>query len=272
MTRPEDTEYEKLVQGIYQSLHDVEGIHTIKVEHNQQLEGKSGCRHQIDVYWEFKIVGEIHRVAIECKNYSKAISIGKVRDFFGVLHDIGNIKGIMTTKIGYQSGTKKFADYYGISLKEIRLPNKIDFQGKLKTLKIDIQSLLVDVKKCSIDYDSNWLLENDKVRESNELVSTNIEGQQNKIFIYDSLGKIITDFHEMIERLPREVKEKTDKEYTYNFEDGFIDTKEWGRIKIKKVWFNYDIRSIKDRVVLEGEEIAKAILKDVKTGDIQFFI
>jgi hypothetical protein len=32
--------------------------------------------------------------AIECKNYSKEVSVGRVRDFFGVIHDVGNVKGI----------------------------------------------------------------------------------------------------------------------------------------------------------------------------------
>ena len=64
----------------------------------------------------------MHRVAIECKNYSYGVSIGKVRDFYGVISDLEDVKGIMVTTVGYQKGAKKFADYYGISLKELRAP------------------------------------------------------------------------------------------------------------------------------------------------------
>lgn len=118
MIENQNTEYEKLVQDIYQTLHKSE-FNTIKVEHNKKVAGKSGCHHQIDVYWEFEMVGEIHRVVIECKNYSSEVSIGNIRDFFGVTYDIGNVKGIFITKIGYQSGAKQFADYYNISLKRL---------------------------------------------------------------------------------------------------------------------------------------------------------
>ena len=70
----------------------------------------------LDVAWrEYEKDGEVHRVAIECKNYNQKIPIGRVRDFFGVLYDIGNIKGIMACKEGYQDGAKKFADFYGHS-------------------------------------------------------------------------------------------------------------------------------------------------------------
>ena len=44
-------EYEKFVQDIYQTLHRAEGFDRIKVNHNVKILGKSGCKHQIDIYW-----------------------------------------------------------------------------------------------------------------------------------------------------------------------------------------------------------------------------
>ena len=99
-------EYEKLAQEVYQALHDAEGFNTVNVQHNVKVLGKSGCKHQIDVYWEFKITGETHRVAIECKDYSSCVSVGKVRDFFGVIHDIGNIKCQSALKIDPPQASK----------------------------------------------------------------------------------------------------------------------------------------------------------------------
>jgi predicted helicase len=135
-------EYEKLTQEIYQALHDAEGFNTIKVQHNVNIPGKSGCEHQIDVYWEFKVAGETHRIAIECKNYSSNVSVGRIRDFFGVLHDIGNIKGIFVTRVGYQSGAKKFAAYYGISAKEMRFPTDDDWKGRIKDIHTTFHLLM----------------------------------------------------------------------------------------------------------------------------------
>lgn len=53
MTRP-DQDYERFVQSVYQTILAAEGKDTIKVEHDVKLEGRSGQKHQVDVYWEYK--------------------------------------------------------------------------------------------------------------------------------------------------------------------------------------------------------------------------
>ena len=74
-------EYEKFTREVYQKLLDADVVKTTEVKHNVKLTGKSGQKHQIDVYWEYEIEGVRRKVAIECKNYNKAVSLGKVRDF-----------------------------------------------------------------------------------------------------------------------------------------------------------------------------------------------
>lgn len=117
-----NTEYELFTREVCERLALFKGLQSSSAQHDVKLKGKSGQEHQVDVYWEYMKDGEVHRVAIECKNYNQKIPIGRVRDFFGLLYDVGNIKGIMACKEGYQDGAKKFADYYGISLKELRAP------------------------------------------------------------------------------------------------------------------------------------------------------
>ena len=112
----QNIEYERFTQEVYQELINARGI-TTSVKHDVKLIGKSGQKHQIDVYWEYSINGIQHKVAIECKNYKKEIPIGKVRDFYGLLSDLADVSGIMITKVGYQKGAKKYADYYRINLK-----------------------------------------------------------------------------------------------------------------------------------------------------------
>lgn len=101
-----NTEYEIFTQEIYQQLVDNDVLKPTQVHHDVKLVGKSGQKHQIDVYWEYEIDSIIHKVAIECKNYTSQVSIGKVRDFFGVLFDLGDVDGFMVTKKGYQKGLK----------------------------------------------------------------------------------------------------------------------------------------------------------------------
>ena len=70
-------------------------------------------------------------MAIECKNYNSLIPVGKVRDFKGVLDDFNNVNGIMVSSKEFQSGAKKYAEEYSISLKELRLPNRYDTIGEI---------------------------------------------------------------------------------------------------------------------------------------------
>ena len=138
------TEYELFAKEIYGTLLKNEGV-TVEVKHNLQIQGKAN-KHQIDVYWEYQVAGVIHKVAIECKNYNSKVSIAKVRDFFGVLSDIGNINGIMVSKIGYQKGAKKFAEHYGINLKELRELTDIDWKGRIKTIQVGLNIITTNVK------------------------------------------------------------------------------------------------------------------------------
>lgn len=118
----QNTACERFTQEIYQQLVNTDVVRATKVQHNIKLEGRSVQKHQIDVYWEYEVAGNKHRVAIECKNYSTLVPIGKVRDFNGVFDDLNGVNGIMVTKVGYQEGAKKCAQEYGISLKELRSP------------------------------------------------------------------------------------------------------------------------------------------------------
>jgi hypothetical protein len=120
--RSEDKHYELLTQAVYQAILSKEGHKSIEVEHNVQLKGRSGATHQVDVYWRFKQAGIEHKVLVECKNYSRKISLGKIRDFQSVIQDLGPCQGIMVTTTGYQSGVRTFAHSSAIGLKLLRPP------------------------------------------------------------------------------------------------------------------------------------------------------
>ena len=77
-----------------------EASHNIQVEHNVDVTGRSGVAHQIDVFWRYKHAGVEHTVLIECKNYASNLTLEKVRNLFGVIHDIGNAQGLIVTKTG----------------------------------------------------------------------------------------------------------------------------------------------------------------------------
>jgi len=264
-------EYEKFAQEIYQTLLDSEDIRPTKVQHNVDIVGRSGCKHQIDVYWEYDIAGVTHRVAIECKNYNaNNISIGRIRDFFAALTDIGNINGIFVCKEGYQSGAIKFADFYGINLKELRVPLDSDWEGRIQTIQINLQAFGVNIKQRLPEFDIEWFKAN--FPNPTEEQHFHIAGNNNEILIKDKNGNRITDLYELENKLPCEWKDEQDREYEYKWEDAYIDVEGLGAIKILSFKFIYNVESTKpEEIIISGKDTAKAILKDVKTGSIKFF-
>lgn len=133
----DNIEYEKFTQEIYNEILKNLYVKNIEVRHNVKLMGKSGQKHQIDVYWEYQYDNTTFKIVIECKNYNHTVSIGKVRDFFWVLYDLEDVKGIMVTKKGYQEGAKKFGAHYGIDLMELREPEEGEAIVAETTLTID---------------------------------------------------------------------------------------------------------------------------------------
>lgn len=134
----EAIEYELLTQAIYRDILAREGVSTANVQHNVSIAGRSGVEHQVDVYWEFKQAGITHRVLIECKNYASNLTLEKARNFFAVVHDVGNCVGIMVTKTGYQSGAAAFCKHYGLALKLLRKPTERDWEGRIKEIHINM--------------------------------------------------------------------------------------------------------------------------------------
>lgn len=264
----ENTEYEKLAREIYQAISDAEGVNNIDVQHNIKLLGKSGCNHQIDVYWEFEMMGVKHCVAIECKNYSREVSVGKLRDFYGVLQDIGNVKGIFVTKVGYQRGAKKFANHHGIVLKELRFPTAKDWEGRVKNIVLNIHAQFINIKERSLDFDIDWLQVNYNFKKGDEI---SLGGMSDELKIVDSSGTVITTLHELENSLPRD-NAGINKEAHPKFPDGFlVDPSSGQRFKINGIRYLYDVVTKTQTSITEGETIAKAILKDVSSGAIKFF-
>lgn len=99
-------EFEDHVQHVYQTLLRLEG-QTIMVAKDVCLVGSKGDEYQIDVYYEFEVAGLRHRVAIECKNRSRPIERDDVIAFNGKIRDCLDVRGVIVTANGFQSGARK---------------------------------------------------------------------------------------------------------------------------------------------------------------------
>ena len=264
-------EYEKFTQEIYQKLLNADAPKATNVQHNVKLKGKSGQEHQIDVYWEYEIAGVKHKVAIECKNYNKAVEIGKVRDFFGALYDLNDVKGIMATKKGYQKGAKEYASYYGIDLKELRVPNQGEtIIGEIE-LKLDTQIrrrlFLVDENYAETDKSSvtRYKQRMDSIGFNNTskwIDSTHIPIQLVDEIITDSNGKNLASLDEIEKTIPK----NSDSDIVFKYDDAFINTP-WGLIKINEIKYEYKNEKETKVIAIDAQGFVKAILIDAQNGE-----
>jgi hypothetical protein len=274
-------EYEKLTQSIYQFILQNEGLEGIDVEHNINLTGRSGVAHQIDVHWKFKQANINHIILIECKNYASALTLEKVRNFHSVINDIGNCKGIMVTKVGYQSGAKKYAEYYGIDLKVLRNPTEDDWKGRVKNILLNI------IAKAPVSEQdrpiSMTLFLSPETEEQKQIIDSlqnegklQIPNSPDMSFV-DSKNIPITE--EMQWWLPKQL-DVLEKEpggpYEQNIElkDSYVlinqDEPEEQLVKVLGVKVQYWVEEVDtSEIVLHGNEIVKTILKDFSTNEVE---
>ncbi|MBB3123299.1 hypothetical protein FHS04_000796 [Mesoflavibacter sabulilitoris] len=260
-------EYELLTKEIYETLLNEEGV-TVNVQHNALVKGKA-FTHQIDVYWEYKVAGITHKVAIECKNYNSNVSIAKVRDFYAVLVDLGTVNGIMVSKVGFQKGAKEFAEYYGINLMELRKPNDNDWKGRVKTIELNLSIIKTNVKKRKFNLDTEWVDNNIDLTKD---FSFELKGMADEIWIYDDKGVKIINLHDIENSLPQNWKNESDLTYIKEFDQGFLHNDQIGRVKINSIEYVYDVLKGKENpIIIDGTQSAKAILKNAHSGEILFF-
>jgi len=268
----ENTEYEKLAKEVYEEILQTEGFNTLSVKHDVKIEGKSGQKHQIDVYWELNVAGVRHRVAVECKNYTSPVSVGRIRDFSAALDDIGNIQGIFITKTGYQSGAKTFAEHKGIELKNLRNPSEEDLKSVGLPPSLNVRGHIFYIANTTpdIEFDFDWIISNTSMKEGDSL---DIAALNYDLKIVDSSGNLIKTFLDLQNELPRStkiLKDRADLTHEYRFEDEYLTWPNcmYESLKLKKINFKYDVLYTNTISKFEGRWAAKAVLEDIKTGKI----
>ena len=272
-------EYELFTREIYQQLVNSDVVRATKVQHNVKLEGRSGRKHQIDVYWEYEIAGNKHQVAIECKNYSKPVSKEKVCAFKGVLDDLNGINGIMVTKAGYQKGAKEYAKEYGILLKELREPRNGE------TIIGTIENLFhIETLHTLFMVDEEWASEHQiniagykqrldmigPVNDHKWSKATHIPLQTTDSIIRDAENKEITSLDLLQKQIPEHPT--VDFPCVFQYDDAYMDTSYWGPVKILEVKFDYEIEDQRNIINIDAEGFVKAILKDALNDNTDLMI
>lgn len=234
-----NTEYERFTQEVYQLLLNSRHPNIANVKHNIKLEGRSGCKHQIDVYWEYERDGVKHRVAIECKNYSKHVPKEKVCAFKGVLSDLDGVEGIMVSKEGFQSGAKQYAKANGILLHKLREPEGED--NIIGEMSLGIHT---EIKRPLYKVDKVWATEHNINVPDGFVYLLPVDDK-----IRDSQGNVITSLQTV--------------EEGSTFDDAYVNTSFWGAVKILEIKYTYKTEDQQLDFAIDAGEFVKAILKDV---------
>lgn len=265
-------EFEILVKSIYTEILEQESIENIEVRHNTKIQGLTGQEHQIDIFWSFRIGGVLHRVAVECKDYARAVSVGKVRDFSAALDDIGNISGIFVTRRGFQSGAVQFASKKGISLKTVDDPTDDDIKehGGVSSVHLRAHALTLGKVKEQIRFDLDWIFSNTDLKQ-NDVIE--ISGLSNEIRIEEENGSLIGTMFDFTNQLPRTPIDSVNLEHEFKFDNAYIaaPTCKHPRLKIKSILFNYDTHIYTSESRISYKIMAKKILKDYITGEAYLF-
>ncbi|MEM8719651.1 MAG: hypothetical protein AAGE84_10120 [Cyanobacteria bacterium P01_G01_bin.39] len=120
----------------------------------------------------------------------------------------------------------------------------------------------------SIDFDIDWILKNTIYQEHN---LPNLYGETDKFTIVDAKGSYVTNLYTIESKLPQDWKEEFDRTHKEEFSNSFLKSPQGELFKINAISYTYDVMSATEEVVSEGEAIAKAILKDVTSGNTKFY-
>lgn len=158
--------YELFVQRVQQALIDAQQLghyRTINVQHNLKLIDKNGIQRQFDLYWEFELGGHTYRNVIECKDYVNDIPVEKLDALAGKLKGFPELKGIIATRNGYQSGAIQQARANGIDVMIVRDedPSRdwVDSDGTplVRSIVLSINCIVpAAVLGVSFTYDKEW--------------------------------------------------------------------------------------------------------------------
>ena len=111
-TEPKWKRFEKLVAQVQQEL-----APNALVTHNDQIMGRnSGELRQIDITVKQKVGQYNILIAIDCKDYKRAVNVKDVEQFSGLIKDIGANKGVLVAANGFTNTAKRVGDKAGLNL------------------------------------------------------------------------------------------------------------------------------------------------------------
>ncbi|MFZ0888878.1 MAG: restriction endonuclease [Candidatus Binataceae bacterium] len=271
-------QYELLTKSVYEAILKTEGVTNVEVLHNQEVAGRFGGKHQIDVLWRFRQAAVEHAVLVECKNFSSNLEIAHVRNFHAVLVDIGNTRGIMVTRVGYQKGAAEFAKHYGIGLKILRRPTESDWEGRVRNINVNIHiKMLWNDRDHPVSVAPHWVVRDEEQATRLRTVRQDDDSWFQQIF--DSKGNVrITEIGSWLGRqLPVLEKEQGGPyQHSIDLSDAFfrltLGDGSTELFQASKLDVTYYVTAAEEKLSIWGDEVVRYILRDFLSGQVEHVI
>lgn len=272
------TEYELLTKSVYESILKAEGVDNIEVLHNQHIVGRSGVKHQIDVFWRFRQATVEHTVLVECKNFSSTIELGHVRNFCSVVEDIGSARGLIVTRVGYQEAAVQFASHHRIGLKLLRRPIEADWQGRVRNIQVNFRvRMLSTTPDRPINVQPHWVLRDEAQAERLKTVRP-LDGFQTQQ-IFNSKGDVaIGDIGgwlykclPVLDKEPggpyRHTVDLSDSYFRLALADGTTELFQTSKLDV-----DYYVDGAEDKIIIWGDEVVRYILRDFLSSEVEYIV
>ncbi len=236
----ENTEYEKFVRSIVETLLRAQGLETVKVEHDVQVQGLARS-HQIDVYWEYRLGGVTHRVIINCKRYAGTVEVTDVNTLAGVLMDLPRVQGIIVTTVGFQKGAIDVAKTHNIGLKIIRPPEDDDWQNRIREVHMELHIDTPELTGLQIALNEAWIKAN--FPDPNSQVGT-FAADARTTRVRDLKTGTVANMNDLWNRAMRENPTKAGQagRGVLRWEDARLERDEHPPLKVDSMEFRWTIR------------------------------
>lgn len=109
-------DYELFTKSFFEARLKQEMGYDITVLHQKTLKGENKEKYAIDLHYELNIDGKKILTLIECKYWNYKVQRRNVNDFRSVIGDIGANKGIIVTKMGFDTGALSIAEKSQVGL------------------------------------------------------------------------------------------------------------------------------------------------------------
>lgn len=249
--------YEQLVQEVYQALVDQGSVHTIDVQHDVILRGKSGAPHQVDVFWEFEVAGVKYATCIECKDHKNPVKKSVVATLIGILDDLPFVAtGVVAARSGFQSGAITLATAKGLRLVEV--------QYVLREIEFTIHFSAPDFRNLTMEFDRKQAAEQVK-RAGRDTFQIKFEGKPDELMLCDVDGNPTRSMHQLLNAMDT----SNDGPVTVELTEDFVPT-EIGPIRIASVAFDLKVHRFTNKTTVGGDEYARAIIQDVVENRAQY--